>query len=200
MRKIFSLTMTAVALSATAAFAQAPTSSAPAPAPAPVQAPAGPVKIAYINAQAVLANAPGAAEARTTIQKETDKHRADLALADDSIKNMITSFQQKQLAMSKDVRDRQQADIQARQQALQARADQLDQLMQKREQDLIKPIMDKINTVLTDLRKEAGYTMILDTSTGAIVAADPALDLTDTVLTRLKAAPATAATAAPKKP
>jgi outer membrane protein len=198
MRKTFVMTVAAVALTASAAAAQ--TAAAPASTPAQtVQAPAGPAKIAYINAQMVLANAPGAVEARTTIQKETDKHRADLALADDSIKNMITSFQQKQLAMSKEVRDKQQADIQARQQALQERADALEQQMQKREQDLIKPIMDKINSVLGDMRKEAGYSVIFDTSTGAVVAADPALDLTDQVLTRLKAGTPTTATA-PKKP
>jgi outer membrane protein len=200
MRKTFLMTVAAVALTASAAAAQTTTAPASTPAQtAPAPLPTGPAKIAYINAQMVLANAPGAAEARTTIQKETDKHRADLALADDSIKNMITSFQQKQLAMSKEVRDKQQADIQARQQALQDRADALEQTMQKREQELIKPIMDKINAVLGDIRKEAGLSVIFDTSTGSVVAADPALDLTDQVLTRLKAGTPTTATA-PKKP
>ena len=183
------ITVASLALTAAAAHAQ---TAAPATAPAAT-------KIAYINSQAVMANAPGAVEARTTIEKETNKHRADLALADDSIKNMIADFQKKQLAMSKDARDKQEADIRARQQALQQRAQGLEEQMQKRENDLIKPIMDRINTVLTDMRKEGGYALILDTSAGAVVAADPALDLTEQVLTRLKAAtPATAT--APKKP
>jgi len=186
MRKIFMMTMAGLALTATGAMAQSPASAAA-------------TKIGYINSQVILTNAPGAAEARTTIQKETDKHRADLALADDSIKNMIQSFQQKQLAMSKDARDKQEADIRSRQQALQQRADQLEQQMEKRQADLIKPIMDKVNAALADIRKEGGYALILDTATGAIVAADPALDLTDQVLAKLKASAPTAATA-PKKP
>ena len=130
------MTMMSVALGAGVASAQTTSAAAPA-ATAPAQPTSTMGKIGYINAQAVLAQAPGAAEARTTLQKETDKHRADLALADDSIKNMITAYQQKQLAMSADVRQKQQADIQARQQALQDRADQLDQQMQKRQEELL---------------------------------------------------------------
>ena len=197
MRKTLLMTMMSVALGAGVASAQTTSAAAPA-ATAPAQPTSTMGKIGYINAQAVLAQAPGAAEARTTLQKETDKHRADLALADDSIKNMITAYQQKQLAMSADVRQKQQADIQARQQALQDRADQLDQQMQKRQEELLKPIMDRINAILADLRKDGSYAVIFDTSTGSIVAADPSLDLTNEVL--LKAAAPAAIAATPKKP
>ena len=187
MRKTLLMTTAGLIFAASAAFAQ----TAPATAP-------GPVKIGYINSQKIISEAPGAAEARTTIEREQNKYQADLALADDSIKNMIADFQKKQLALSADARDKQQADIRARQQALQDRADQLEQTMQKRQQDLIKPIMDKINVVLDALRKEGNYTIIFDTASGSIVAADPAADLTETVVARLKAAaPATATT--PKK-
>ena len=81
-------------------------------------------------------------------------------------------------------------------------AEALENQMQKRQSELVKPIMDRINTVLQDVRKEGGYTLILDAAAGSIVAADPAMDLTETVLTRLKASSpaAAAAPAGPKKP
>jgi outer membrane protein len=195
MRKTLLITMASLALTATAAMAQAPTSPA-----APAQTAAAPTssRIGYINSQRVMTEAPGALEARTTIEKETNKHRADLALADDSIKNLIADFQKKQLALSKDARDKQEADIRARQQSLQDRADALEQQMQKREQELIKPIMDRINAVLADMRKEGNYLMIFDVSSGSVVAADPAADLTEQVVARLKV-PATATATVPKK-
>src|SRR5207253_5391519 len=121
-------------------------------------------KIGFIDSRRLIAEAPGAVEARTTIEREMNKHQADLALADDSIKNAIADFQKKQLALSADARAKQEADIRARQQSLQNRADALEQQMQKRQADLIKPIMDKINTVLEALRKEGSYTLILDTA------------------------------------
>ncbi|HUP89234.1 MAG TPA: OmpH family outer membrane protein [Longimicrobiales bacterium] len=186
MRKTLLMTMAGLMFAASAASAQAPATAT-----------AAPTKIAFVNSQKLIAEAPGAAEARTTIEREMNKHQADLALADDSIKNAIADFQKKQLALSADAREKQQNDIRAKQAALQNRADALEQQMQKRQQDLIKPIMDRINTVLEALRKEGSYTLILDTATGSIVAADPAADLTSTVLARLKAAAPTAT--APKK-
>jgi outer membrane protein len=140
----------------------------------------------------LIAEAPGAVEAQTTIQKEANKHRADLALAEDSLKNLVAEFQKKQLVLSADARSKEEATIRARQEALQTRAQQLEVQMAKRESELVKPIMDRINTVLTQIRTEGGFSLILDSSSGAIVAADTTLDLTEQVLARLKAGGPTA--------
>ncbi len=128
-----------------------------------------------------------------------NKHRADLALADDSLKNLITEYEKKSLVLSADARKKEEDAIRARQQALQTRAQGLEDQLAKRQSELAKPIMEKINTVLQDLRKEGGYAIILDAANGGIVAADPSVDLTDAVLTRLKASGSTAAAPA-KKP
>lgn len=158
-------------------------------------------KIGFVNSQKIIAEAPGASEVRTTIEREMNKHRADLALADDSLKNLISAYEKKQLVLSTDARKKEEDVIRGRQQALQTRAEALENQMQKRQSELVKPIMDRINTVLQDIRKEGGYALILDAAAGSIVAADPSMDLTDTVLTRLKAsAPAAAAPAGAKKP
>jgi outer membrane protein len=178
MRKTLLITLAGLALTATAASAQT-----------------APVKIAYINSQKLISEAPGAVEARTTIEKEANKHRADLALAEDSLKNLVADYQKRQLVLSADARAKEETNIRTRQAALESRADAMEQQMSKRQSELVKPIMDRINQILTAMRTEGGYTVILDTSSGAIVAADPALDLTDAALARLKAgAPAATAT------
>jgi outer membrane protein len=181
MRKIL-IMLAGLAITATAAQAQTP-------APA-----TGAMRIAFINSQKLIAEAPGAAEARTTIEKEANKHRADLALAEDSLKNMVAEYQKKQLVLSVDARTKEETAIRTKEAALQDRAESLEKQMAKRQNDLVKPIMDRINTVLTAMRTEGGYSIILDASAGAIVAADQSLDLTDQVLARLKAGqPAAAA-------
>lgn len=45
--------------------------------------------------------------------------------------------------------------------------------------------MQRISEVIEELRKEGGYALVLDSA--ALLAADPALDLTAAVLTRLRA-------------
>jgi outer membrane protein len=157
-----------------------------------------PTKIGFVNSQKIIAEAPGAAEIRTTIEREMNKHRADLALADDSLKNMIQAYEKRQLVLSADARTKEEQAIRTRQQALQQRAQTLENEMAKRQNELAKPLMDKINTVLEALRKEGGYALILDAASGGIVSADESVNLTETVLTRLKAT--AAAPAAAKKP
>lgn len=168
MRKMFLLALAAIGLTAGSASAQS-------------------AKIGYIDSQKILAEAPGAAEVRTTIQREMNKHRADLALADDSLKNMINEYEKKRLVLSAEARTKEEEAIRARSQALQNRAAELEEQMAKRQSELAAPIMQRINTVLQELRQQGGYVVILDAAAGGIVAADPAADLTEQVLTRLKA-------------
>ena len=74
------------------------------------------------------------------------------------------------------------------------RANILDQQMQKRQGDLVQPIMAQVREVLDAIQKEDGYTFIFDVGTqvGVIVAADKSLDITDRVIARLKPVPVTA--------
>jgi Skp family chaperone for outer membrane proteins len=53
--------------------------------------------------------------------------------------------------------------------------------------------MDQINTVVEALRREGSYSVIFDLAAGAILAADPGLDLTSEVIRRLQAGGAPAA-------
>lgn len=167
-------------------------------APPPVSLPSGNgFKIAYIHSQRLIQEAPGASDARTTLERERNKYVAELQLLEDSIKNMITDYEQKQVMMSPDAKKKRQDEINAKRNSFDARSQQYEQQIAKRQKDLIEPIMDRINKALNDLRKERGYNMIFDAAGGSIIAADSTLDLTTEVLNRLKAA---AGSAVPRTP
>src|SRR5687767_1394205 len=104
-------------------------------------APTGPQKIAYINSEKLIQQAPGATEARTTVQREIDKYRAELALLEDSINTMIADYNQKQITLSPDAKKKQEEAIRTRQAGLQTRSQTYDQSIQKRQQDLLEPVM-----------------------------------------------------------
>ena len=80
----------------------------------------------------------------------------------------------------------------------QSRARGLDSTMQTRQAQLVKPIMERVQSVIEAIRSEDGYAMIFDvgSQTSVIVAADKNLDITDKVMARMKAAPRPAATPA----
>ena len=173
-----------------AAMASEVSAQASATAPGP--------KIAYVNSQRLFQESPGAKEAETTIQREMDKYRAELALLEDSINNMMTDYQQRSVMLSPDAKKKAEDAIRLKRTNFENRSQSYESSVTKRQAELVQPIMDKINKVLSDIRKEQNIAIIFDAATRSIVQADTTLDLTAEVVKRLKAAAPSAA--APKKP
>jgi outer membrane protein len=69
---------------------------------------------------------------------------------------------------------------------MQAQAEQLEIEANRKQSDLMKPVMDKVEQAIEAVRKEGGYAIIFDASNGAMVSADSTLDLTTQVIARLK--------------
>ena len=181
-RRATRLALVLSAVSAVPAFAQA----------APT---ATPQKIAYIDSKVVLSRAPGRKEAEDTFNKEMEASRAQVQKMGDSLQTMIADYQKVQATLAANVREQREAAIRKKQEDYQSRAGSLDQQMQQRQMELVKPIMDQIRKVLDDIRKEDGYAFILDAGSeaGVIVAADRDLDITEKVIARLKPVTASAA-------
>ena len=147
-------------------------------------------KIAYINSQKILAEAPGRAEAEAQFQREMDGYKAQVQHMGDSLNALIAEYQKSESTLSATAKATKQRDIQTRQQAYQQRVAQLEQTAQQREAELVRPIMEQINKIIEQVRSENGYAFILDAGNqaGVVVAADSSLDITDQVIAKLKAA------------
>ena len=158
----------------------------------------GPPKIAYIDSKVVLSRAPGRKEAEDTFNKEMEASRAQVQKMGDSLQTMIADYQKAQATLAQNIREQREAAIRKKQEDYQSRAGTLDQQMQQRQMELVKPIMDQIRKVLDDIRQEEGYAFILDAGSeaGVIVAADRNLDITEKVIARLKPVTASASPSA----
>ena len=152
-------------------------------------------KIAYIDSKVVLSRAPGRQQAEDTFNKEMEASRTQVQKMGDSLQTMIADYQKVQTTLAANIREQREAAIRKKQEDYQSRAGQLDQQMQQRQMELVKPIMDQIRKVLDEIRQEEGYAFILDAGSeaGVIVAADRNLDITEKVIARLKPVPVTAA-------
>jgi len=160
----------------------------------------GAQKIAYIDSKVVMARAPGRQAAEDTFNKEMEASRTQVQKMGDSLQTMIADYQKVQGTLAANIREQREAAIRKKQEDYQTRAGALDQRMQQRQVELVKPIMDQIRKVLDDIRQEDGYAFILDAGAdgGGIVAADRNLDITEKVISRLKPVPVTAGGAAAK--
>jgi outer membrane protein len=158
-------------------------------------------KIAYVNSQEVIAAAPGRAEAEAQIQKDMNSYRAEVQKMGDSLNTLIASYTKSESTLSEAARTAKQKEIQDKEREYQQRVQGLEQKAQQRQAELIRPIMEKINAIIEQVRSEDGYAMVFDAGnqSGVVVAADSTLDITDKVITRLKASGGSASNTPAKK-
>jgi len=147
-------------------------------------------KIGFINSQAILAEAPGRAEAENKFKSEVTAYQAQLQRMSDSLQAMAQQFDRDAGKLDSVTRVTRAKAIQDRETAYQSRARMLDSTMQIRQAELIRPIMENVQKVIEQVRAEEGYVMIFDVAsqTSVIVAADKSLDITQKVLAKVKAA------------
>jgi outer membrane protein len=153
------------------------------------------VKIGYINSQNILAETPGAAEAQAQFDQDMSVYRTEVEGLATELENLVKQYEQQQAMLSPSAKQQREADIRTKQQAYQERLTAIDQRAGQRQAELVQPVMDKINQTIELVRAEGSYSLILDVAAGGVVAADPALDLTQEVIRRLQAGATTGATA-----
>ena len=146
------------------------------------------LKIGYINSQEILEKAPGAKEAQDAFERDVQGFSAEAQQLQEELTRMQQQLAQQELTLSPEAKRNRQQQIQQKAQAAQARMTEMDQLASRRRAELVQPIMDKITEVIEAMREEGSFSLILDVAAGAIIAADPALDLTAEVLRRLQPA------------
>jgi outer membrane protein len=148
-------------------------------------------KFGFINSGQIVSQAPGAAEARQSLESEMQGYRTELDRLEAQLDSLQTAYERQRASLSSTAQQQKQQELQQRFASYQQRAAELQQTAQRREQELVAPLMERIGGVIEEIRVTGGYTMIFDAAAGGvIVAADPALDLTEQVLAKLRAAPA----------
>jgi outer membrane protein len=150
---------------------------------------AGGPKIAYVNTQAILKQTPGYVKAESTFTKELATYRIEVQKLQASLDSAASDFDQQSVMLSPTQRAAKRKDLQAQQQKLEQRTQELQQQAATRERELLDPIQTKVNSVIEGVRAAGNYAMIFDVSApnNGIVTADKTLDLTQRVIQQLKA-------------
>jgi outer membrane protein len=150
---------------------------------------AGTPKLAYVNTQAILKQTPGYVKAESTFTKELANYRVEVQKLQASLDSAASDFDQQSVMLSPTQRAAKRKDLQAQQQKLEQRTQELQQQAATRERELLDPIQSKVNSVIEGVRAAGNYAMIFDVSApnNGIVTADKTLDLTQRVIQQLKA-------------
>lgn len=146
-------------------------------------------RIGFINSQRILAEAPGTSAAQQAFESDMARYRAQIDSLETSLEQAQQEFQRQQSTLGEEARRARQQELQQQFLQYQQRVAELEETAQRRQAELVQPIMRRISEVIEQIREREGYAMIFDASAGALITADPALDLTDQVLAALRANP-----------
>lgn len=147
-----------------------------------------PAKFAFVDSRVILQRAPGSAAIQAQITKERSDAQASVSKMQDSLRVMYDAYLKEKSTLTPAQQEAREKVLQQRNADFDQRVGTLDQEMQKRQYDLIQPMMAQIREVLDAIRNEEHYTFIFDVGNdpGLIVAADKNLDITERVISRLK--------------
>ena len=120
------------------------------------------VKIAYVNTQDVFMAMPEVSAMEKTMADVNEGYKKELKTMQDKYQTKYSAFVSQQDSLSENIKLRRMQEIQD----IQARIDNFVQVaqqdVQKKQQELLMPIQEKLQKAIKDVGAENGYTYIVD--------------------------------------
>jgi len=145
-------------------------------------------KIGYIDSYRIRKDFKEFAEVQTKFDKEVAAWQAELDSVRQDLEAAGEEYQRQRLILSEEARKRKEEELRGAEQKFQEQTNSTfgpDGKAERRNAELVKPILDKINAVLEKVAIENNYDYIFDAVNGNIAYAKKELDLTDLVLQEL---------------
>ena len=138
-------------------------------------------KIAFVDMNKALQETAAGKKAKAELEKEFKAKKDELTKKQTDLKKMGEDFEKKRAVLSDDVRQKKQAELQQEMMKWQESAGQAQMSMQAKEQEALKPILDKLQKAIEKVAKDQGFQMVLEKSQ-SVVWATPDHDITGQVV------------------
>lgn len=146
------------------------------------------VKLGYVDGEKIVQSYKGYKDAETQFEKQRDAWNQEFDKRSRELKGMEEDFKAQQLMLS-EAKRKEKVDL------LDARRRELEKYYQdvfgpggeaaRKNEELLRPILDKVNTVIKAYGEQEKFTMILDASNTGIAYAASGIDVTDKIIQRL---------------
>jgi outer membrane protein len=149
-------------------------------------------KFGYVNTDKILAGIPAASRALQELQAAAGTYQTRADSLGKQFQTMQTAYNNLPVTTTAERRTQEQQRLQTTMQQYQQQLQPLQQAAEQKEQALqlvVQPYVRRIPEIVEQIRSQQGYSMIFSVGESGLIAADPALDLSDTVRQRLLAAP-----------
>lgn len=152
------------------------------------------VKIGWTNVQYILQSLPDAKEIQTKLNTERAQYEKlfNEKLAEGQ--KLMEDYQKNAATMSAVIKADKEKSLQNKQQELQELQQNSETAIQAKQQELLTPVMDKIQTAIDAVAKENGYTFVLNSESDfggspVLLVAPDSDNITNLVLKKLGVTP-----------
>jgi outer membrane protein len=148
------------------------------------------LKIGYINSAEILAEYEGTKVAQTQFEKEVAKWEQEATERQKEMQTLKDQVEKQSLLLSEERKKEIEAQLQAKMTEYQTFVNQKfgqQGEATKKNEELVKPIIERVNKIIEQIAKTDNYDFIFDLQNGGVVWAKTAYNLTSRVLQVLSA-------------
>ena len=143
------------------------------------------IKLGHINSNDRMQIMPGRDSAQTVLQAEVASLEEQLKSMQAEMEKRYNEYMEKQAGWTELIRNTKQRELQDMSNRIQEFQENAQKNLQQREQDLLKPIIDRAKKAISDVAAEGGYTYILDSGTAAVLYSQDSDDIMPMVMKKL---------------
>lgn len=138
-------------------------------------------KVAVVDMQKAIQTTEAGKKAKKELEGEFEKRKKELQKKEGDLKKMGEDLEKKRSVLSEEVLAKRQAEMQEEMLKYRETLNKNQMEIQKKEQDLTRPILEKMRKIIGEVAKAGGYQIVLESSAGVLYA-EGSIDLTDQVI------------------
>ncbi len=143
------------------------------------------LKFGHVNSNDLMQIMPGRDSAQAILQQEVTGLEEQLKSMQSEMEKRYNEYMEKQSGWTELIRNTKQRELQDMGTRIQEFQENAQKTLQQREQDLLKPIIDRAKKAISDVASENGYTYILDSGTAAVLYSQDSDDIMPLVKKKL---------------
>jgi outer membrane protein len=141
-------------------------------------------KVGIVDMQKAIQSSSAGKKAKKEVEGDFEKKKKELKKKEDDLKKRVEEFEKKQAVLSDKVRQEQQADLQKDMMQFREEVGKSQMTIQQRERELTKPILEKLQKIISEVAKEKDFSVVLEKAEQSVMFAKSELDITDEVIKR----------------
>ena len=127
------------------------------------------VKLGHINSNDLMQIMPGRDSAQTVLQAEVQELETTLKTMQSEMVKRYNEYMENQSGWTELIRNTKQREIQDMGARIQEFQENAQKQLQQREQELLKPIIDRAKKAIEDVAAEGGYSYVFDSGVSALL-------------------------------